>query len=69
MCNPFGCLEGDKAMDLLKELQEVKNAIKQALADGKVSLLEAAVIAREIVDVLLLVLPLLVEKKEQSDEK
>ncbi len=56
-------------MDLLKELQEVKNAIKQALADGKVSFLEAAVIAREIVDVLLLVLPLLVEKKEQSDEK
>lgn len=46
-------------MDLLKELQDVKVAIQDALEDGKLSLPEAIQILREVADVAAIVLPLI----------
>lgn len=46
-------------MDLIKEITDVRKAIEDALEDGKIGPIEAFKIAREIIDVLAILLPLL----------
>ena len=61
-------VEGN-VMDLLKELQELKERIQQSLADGRITVIEALEIAKELVDVLRIIIPLVVERKTQDDDK
>jgi len=49
-------------MDLVKEIQELKQAIQDALEDGRITLREAIIIAREAADVAAIVLPLIIGK-------
>ena len=54
-------------MDLLKEIQELKQAIQDALEDGRLSLREAVKIFRELADVLSIILPLVIGKASQVE--
>ncbi len=47
-------------MDLLKEIRELRDAIVDALEDGQIRPIEWLRIARELVDVLLVVLPVII---------
>ncbi|MBC7351429.1 MAG: helix-turn-helix domain-containing protein [Thermogutta sp.] len=62
-----------RAMDLVKEIQELKQAIQDALEDGRITLREAIVIAREAADVAAILLPLILGKtaamEAESKEK
>jgi len=51
-----------RTMDLVKEIQELKQAIQDALEDGRITLREAIIIAREAADVAAIVLPLIIGK-------
>lgn len=46
-------------MDLVKELIDLKNAIKDALEDGRVTPLEMAKIVKEAADVILAIAPII----------
>jgi hypothetical protein len=56
-------------MDLLKEIQELKQAIQDALEDGRISFLEAVKIFREFADVFALVLPLIIGEISKAETK
>lgn len=56
-------------MDLVKEIQQLKQAIQDALEDGRISLREAIHIAREAGDVLYILLPLLLGKTGQLEKE
>jgi len=56
-------------MDLLKEIQELKQAMQDALEDGRISLREAVRIFRELGDVLALVLPLIIGEASKAEAK
>lgn len=63
----------ERAMDLVKEIQELKQAIQDALEDGRITLREAIIIAREAADVAAILLPLIIGKaaamEAESKEK
>jgi len=46
-------------MDILKELRDIRKAIRDARQDGRITFIEGLLIGKEVLDVLLLVLPLL----------
>ena len=46
-------------MDILKELRDIRKAIKDARQDGRITFVEGLLIGKEVLDVLLIVLPLL----------
>jgi|GEM_PF-3590012 len=54
-------------MDLIKEIQDVKQAIEDALEDGRISLREAIQIVREVADVAAILLPLIAGKTAQME--
>lgn len=56
-------------MDLVKEIQELKQAIADALEDEKITLREAVRIMREAADVLAIVLPLILGKTAQTENE
>ncbi len=56
-------------MDLVKEIQELKQAIQDALEDGRINLREAIRIMREAADVLALLLPLILGKTAQAENE
>jgi len=56
-------------MDLLKEIQELKQAIQDALEDGRISFREAVKIFREFVDVFALVSPLIIGEASKAETK
>lgn len=56
-------------MDLLKEIQELKQAISDALEDGRISLREAVRIAREAADILAILLPIILGKTAQVEQE
>ena len=56
-------------MDLVKEIQELKQAIADALEDEKITLQEAVRIMREAADVLAIVLPLILGKTAQTENE
>lgn len=60
-------------MDIVKQIQELKQAIQDALEDGRITLREAIVIAREAADVAAILLPLILGKtaamEAESKEK
>ncbi|MBC7335764.1 MAG: hypothetical protein H5U01_05765 [Clostridia bacterium] len=60
-------------MDLVKQIQELKQVIQDALEDGRITLREAIIIAREAADVAAILLPLIIGKaaamEAESKEK
>ena len=56
-------------MDLVKEIQELKQAIVDAMEDEKISLREAIHILREAADVLAIILPLVLVKTYQTENE
>ena len=56
-------------MDLLKELQDVKLAVQDALDDGRISLREAIKILREAADVAAIVMPLILGEGAKAEIK
>jgi len=46
-------------MDILKELRDIRKAIKDARQDGRITFVEGLLIGKEVLDVLMIVLPLL----------
>ena len=58
-----------RAMDLIKEISDVKKAISDALEDGRLTFREAVKIAREAADVLEILLPLIVGKTGEAEAK
>lgn len=54
-------------MDLLKEIQDLKQAISDALEDDRINLREAIRILREAADILAIVLPLVLGKTGQAE--
>lgn len=57
------------AMDLVKEFQELKQAIKDAMEDGRLNVREVVKIAREAADVLEILIPLIVGKTGEAEAK
>lgn len=53
-------------MDLIKEISELKDAIRKALKDGKITPFEALHISKELMDVLMIVFPLVLESKKEE---
>ena len=49
-------------MDLVKELSELREAIRDAIEDGRITPLEVFKIFRELVDVFQIVLPIILGK-------
>jgi len=47
-------------MDLVKEFKELADAVKAALSDGRLTALEAVKIVRELVDVLVILMPVII---------
>jgi len=58
-----------RAMDLVKEVSELKQAIKDAMEDGRLTLREAVRIAREAADVMEIILPLILGKTGEAEVK
>jgi len=56
-------------VDLVKEIQELKQAIVDAMEDEKISLREAIHILREAADVLAIILPLVLGKTYQAENE
>lgn len=56
-------------MDLLKEIADLKDAIRKAVKDGKVTLPEIIRIAKELVDVLVILFPIIIESKQKEGDK
>jgi len=56
-------------MDLVKEVSELKQAIKDAMEDGRLTLREAVRIAREAADVMEIILPLILGKTGEAEVK
>lgn len=54
-------------MDLVKEIQDLKQAISDAIEDGRINLREAIHIAREVADVMAILLPLILGKTGQAE--
>lgn len=46
-------------MDLLKELRDVRQAVEDALEDGRITFLEALLIVKEAVEVMSLLTPVI----------
>jgi len=57
-----------RTMDILKEIQDLRQAIQDALEDGRISLREAIRILREAADVAAIVLPLVVGKTAEAEK-
>lgn len=57
-----------RPMDLIKEIRDVKQAISDALEDGRVTFFEAVKIAREAADVIEILLPLIVGKASEAEK-
>jgi len=56
-------------MDVIKELKDVREAIEDAMADGRLSIRDFVRIVRELVDVLVIVLPLVTREPVVGDKK
>lgn len=56
-------------MDLLKELAELKESVRKALEDNRISPLEALMVAKELIDVLQILLPLFIGLAPKVGEK
>jgi len=56
-------------MDLLKELQDLRKAIQDALEDGRLRPLEIVRIAKEIADILQIVAPILFGLADAAEAK
>ena len=52
-------------MDLIKELRELREAIEDALADGKLRPVEVLRILRELYDVVIILLPVLIREENK----
>lgn len=58
-----------EAMDLIQELSDLKQAVRDALEDGRLSLREVVRIAREAADVLEILMPILVGQINRLDSQ
>jgi uncharacterized FlaG/YvyC family protein len=56
-------------MDLVKEIKELFAAIKDALTDGKITPAEALKIAKELIDVLSILLTNVATQTEKQEDK
>lgn len=54
-------------MDIVKELQELRQSVADAVEDGRISIREAIRILREAADVAAIVLPLVLGKTTEAE--